>query len=122
MLARATRTAFRGGPLLIHRIESLHVCVSVSQSWWTPSSALDYDCDGNKVTARTVLSKECIYEKKTAEIRARQAISAENAQYKVAKLQAAEEKAEKKAAERAAKLAEAEAKRAKYAAMAAPKR
>lgn len=29
-------------------------------NWWTPSSALDTDCEGNKVTARTVLSQECI--------------------------------------------------------------
>ena len=56
-------------------------------NWWTPSKALDTDCEGNRVTARTVLTQECIYEKKVAEIKARQAISSENGRYKVEKLE-----------------------------------
>ena len=84
-------------------------------NWWTPSSALDTDCDGNKVTARTTLSKECIYAKKTAEIRARQAISEQNAKYKVEKLAADEKKAEERKAKKAAEVAELKAKRARYA-------
>ena len=86
-------------------------------NWWTPSKALDTDCEGNRVTAKTVLTQECIYQKKVAEIKARQSISAENGRYKVEKLAAAEQKAEKAAAERAAKRAAEDAKRAKYAAM-----
>ena len=73
------------------------------------------------MTPTTVLSKECIYEKKVAEIQSRQAISAENGRYKVEKLAKAEKQAQKAVEERAAKRAEAEARQAKYAAMAAPK-
>ena len=83
--------------------------------WWTPSKALDTDCEGNRVTARTVLTQECIYEKKVAEIKARQAISSENGRYKVEKLEKAEEQAAKRAEERAAKRAAAKAAQAKYA-------
>merc|ERR1719378_1392323 len=46
-------------------------------NWWTPSTALDTDCDGRPVTALTKLTRECIYEKKVAEIKTRQAITAE---------------------------------------------
>ena len=85
-------------------------------NWWTPSSALDTDCDGKPVTARNPLSQECIYQKKTAEIRARQAISEQNGQYKVEKLAAAEKRAAEAAEKKAAKAAEIRAQQAKYAA------
>jgi len=84
-------------------------------NWWTPSSALDTDCDGNRVTATTKLSKECIYEKKTAEIKARQAIQAQNGQYKVEKLAAGEKRAAELAAKKARELEEMKARQAKYA-------
>ena len=91
-------------------------------NWWTPSSALDTDCDGNKVTARTKLTQECIYQKKTAEIRARQAISSENARYKVERLEDMEKKAADAKALREQKLAAQAAKQAKYAAKTRPAR
>ena len=55
-------------------------------NWWTPSYVLDTDCDGNRVTPTTKLSQECIYKKKTEEIKQKQAINALNAEYKVEKL------------------------------------
>ena len=67
------------------------------------------------MTATTKLTQECIYEKKVAEIKSRQAISQQNGQYKVAKLADAEEKAAKAAAERAEKKAAVAAAQAKYA-------
>ena len=78
-------------------------------------SALDTDCEGRPASATNRLSKECIYEKKVAEIKARQAISQENGAYKVEKLQAAEEKAAAKAAKQAQRDAETKAAQAKYA-------
>ena len=80
------------------------------------------DCDGNKVTARTKLTQECIYQKKTAEIRARQAISSENARYKVERLEDMEKKAADAKALREQKLAAQAAKQAKYAAKTRPAR
>jgi hypothetical protein len=113
-------------------------------NWWTPSSALDTDCEGKPVTAKTRLTQECIYEKKTAEIKARQGISEQNGRYKVEKvrllprpapllvascaaltafvhfvsflqLEAAERQAAEQAALRAEKRAAAAAAQAKYA-------
>jgi hypothetical protein len=74
-------------------------------NWWTPSSALDTDCNGKPVTARNPLTQECIFEKKTAEIRARQAISEQNGQYKVDKLVALEKRAADAKAQKAQKAA-----------------
>ena len=84
-------------------------------NWWTPSSALDTDCDGNPVTATTKLSRDCIYQKKVAEIRDRQAISQENAGYKVERLEQISVRAERKAAEKAARAAADKARFDKYA-------
>ena len=84
-------------------------------NWWTPSSALDTDCEGRKVTATNQLTKECIYEKKVAEIKARQQISAQNGAYKVEKLKEAEDKAAAKAAAKAQRDAETKARQEKYA-------
>lgn len=67
------------------------------------------------MTATTKLTQECIYEKKVAEIKSKQAISAQNGAYKVQKLQDAEEKAAKAAALRAEKKAATAAQQAKYA-------
>ena len=84
-------------------------------NWWTPSSALDTDCDGNPVTATTKLSRDCIHQKKVAEIRDRQAISQENAGYKVERLEQISVRAERKAAEKAARAAADKARFDKYA-------
>ena len=84
-------------------------------NWWTPSSALDTDCDGNPVTATTKLSRDCIYQKKVAEIRDRQAISQENAGYKVERLEQISVRAERKAAEKAERAAADKARFDKYA-------
>ena len=85
-------------------------------NWWTPSAALDTDCEGKAVSASNPLTKECVYEKKVAEIKARQAISQENAEFKVQKLKAAEEKAAAVAAKQARRDAETKERQAKYAA------
>eukprot|EP00322_Chrysochromulina_rotalis_P024996 CAMPEP_0115866396 /NCGR_PEP_ID=MMETSP0287-20121206/20225_1 /TAXON_ID=412157 /ORGANISM="Chrysochromulina rotalis, Strain UIO044" /LENGTH=169 /DNA_ID=CAMNT_0003320957 /DNA_START=12 /DNA_END=521 /DNA_ORIENTATION=+ len=84
-------------------------------NWWTPSSALDTDCEGRPVTSTTVLTQECIYEKKTAEIKARQRMQEQNAIYKVEKLEAAKKKAAADAAKAAARAEEVKARQAKYA-------
>ena len=82
---------------------------------WTPSIALETDCDGNRVTRSTTLSIECIYQKKVAEIKAKQAIQAENGGYKVEKLRVMEKRAEEAAVKRAERAAEIKAAQAKYA-------
>jgi len=82
---------------------------------WTGSSALETDCEGNRVTATTKLSSECIAKKKVAEIKARQAINEQNGQYKVKKLEKMEKRAAAEAAERAERDAEVKARQAKYA-------
>ena len=64
---------------------------------------------------KSQLSQECIYEKKVAEIKARQQISETNGRYKVEKLQAMKERDEAKAAKKAARDAEIKAAQAKYA-------
>ena len=84
-------------------------------NWWTPSAALDTDCEGKPVRSPSELSKECIYEKKVAEIKARQAISAENGQFKVDKLANDERKATADAEKKARAAAETKARHAKYA-------
>jgi hypothetical protein len=84
-------------------------------NWWTPSSALDTDCEGKKVAPDTRLSKECIYEKKTAEIRARQLMADDNGRYKVAKLKQIEEQAALRAERDSADRAARKAAQAKYA-------
>ena len=90
-------------------------CFAGGSQWWTPSSALDTDCEGRPSSATNRLTKECIYTKKVAEIKVRQAISQENGVYKVEKLRAAEEKAAAKAAKQAERDAEVKAAQAKYA-------
>ena len=67
------------------------------------------------MTATNQLTKECIYEKKVAEIKARQQISAQNGAYKVEKLKEAEDKAAAKAAAKAQRDAETKARQEKYA-------
>ena len=84
-------------------------------NWWTPSSALDTDCEGNRVTSGMKLSQECVYEKKVAEIRQRQALQEQNAQFKVDKLREAEQRALDVKAKKAARDAEIRAAQAKYA-------
>jgi len=84
-------------------------------NWWTPSSVLDTDCEGRPVSPTNKLTKECIYEKKVAEIKARQAIAEQNGKYKVANLERGEAREAKKVAEKAAKDAALQAKLDKYA-------
>ena len=84
-------------------------------NWWTPSAALDTDCEGRAVTAANPLTKECIYEKKVAEIKARQAISQQNAEFKVQKLKQSQEKAAAVAAKQAQREAEMKERQARYA-------
>ena len=60
-------------------------------------------------------TQECIYQKKVAEIKAKQAINAENGQYKVDKLVAAEKRAAERAARQVERAAEVRAAQAKYA-------
>ena len=67
------------------------------------------------MTATTKLSQECIYEKKVAEIKARQDIAQTNAKYKVEKLEKAERQAAELAAQRAERRAAQQAAPAKYA-------
>ena len=82
---------------------------------WTPSYVLDTDCDGNRVTPTTKLSQECIYKKKTEEIKQKQAINALNAEYKVEKLAQLERQAAERTAKNAARAEEVAARQAKYA-------
>lgn len=84
-------------------------------NWWTPSYVLDTDCDGNRVTPTTKLSQECIYKKKTEEIKQKQAINALNAEYKVEKLAQLERQAAERTAKNAARAEEVAARQAKYA-------
>lgn len=84
-------------------------------NWWTGSRALETDCEGNRVTATTKLSSECIAKKKVAEIKARQEINELNGRYKVEKLERAEKRAAAEAAQRAERDAEIKARQAKYA-------
>ena len=76
---------------------------------------LETDCEGRPVTATNVLTKDCIYKKKTEEIRARQRIAEQNGAYKLEKLRQAEAKAAARAAEKAQREAEIRASREKYA-------
>ena len=73
------------------------------------------DCDGNRVTPTTKLSQECIYKKKTEEIKQKQAINALNAEYKVEKLAQLERQAAERTAKNAARAEEVAARQAKYA-------
>ena len=84
-------------------------------NWWTPSYVLDTDCEGNRVTATTKLSKECIAQKKVAEIKSKQAITEQNAQYKVERLELIEKRQADEAAKKAAERAAAAERQAKYA-------
>lgn len=68
------------------------------ENWYTPSSVLDTDCEGNPVRRGQPLSKECIYQKKVAEIRDRQAAEAQKAQEKFDQMQAMEKAKEQRAA------------------------
>ena len=84
-------------------------------NWWTPSYVLETDCEGNKVRDPSQLTPECIAKKKVAEIKSKQAITEQNAQYKVERLQLIEKRQADEAAKRAAQAAETKAKQAKYA-------
>uniref|UniRef100_A0A7S4MNX5 Uncharacterized protein n=1 Tax=Prymnesium polylepis TaxID=72548 RepID=A0A7S4MNX5_9EUKA len=84
-------------------------------NWWTPSSALDTDCEGKPVTPTSKLTQECIYQKKVAEIRSKQAITEQNAVYKTDMLAEREKRVAAAAARKTAADAELAAKRAKYA-------
>ena len=106
-------------------------CVPITSSWqsrWPPRRYTLHEqsvcavSGAQPVTARTKLTQECIYQKKTAEIRARQAISSENARYKVERLEDMEKKAADAKALREQKLAAQAAKQAKYAAKTRPAR
>ena len=76
---------------------------------------LDTDCDGNRVTPTTKLSQECIYKKKTEEIKQKQAINALNAEYKVEKLAQLERQAAERSERLAAEREEVRKRQAKYA-------
>ena len=76
---------------------------------------LDTDCDGNRVTPTTKLSQECIYKKKTEEIKQKQAINALNAEYKVEKLAQLERQAADRSERLAAEREEVRKRQAKYA-------
>ena len=52
----------------------------------TLCTSVAHESGGNRVTPTTKLSQECIYKKKTEEIKQKQAINALNAEYKVEKL------------------------------------
>ena len=84
------------------------------ENWYTPSAALDTDCEGRPVRRGQKLSQECIYQRKVEEIRERQAAETRKAELKVAQMVAMEKAADeraaaKEAAEVARKAAKAEA-------------
>ena len=85
--------------------------VSAEGTWWTPSSALDTDCEGNPVRRNQKLSQECVYQKKTAEIRLRQKQADDAGRLKLEKIKLYEtaqaESARALAANRAAREAAA---------------
>lgn len=80
--------------------------VSAEGTWWTPSSALDTDCDGKPVKRNQRLSQECVYRKKTAEIRARQAQADAAGRVKLQKIEAYEAAQQAQAAMRAGERAD----------------
>ena len=67
------------------------------------------------MTPTTKLSQECIAQKKVAELKSKQAITALNAQYKVEKLEKIEREKAEAAARKEARAAEIRAAQAKYA-------